>query len=581
VSTSDRLEFETAMVLDQALLDRMQDSLFFGLNMVADIETPDGFMRVSDGNQYVGSTFYEALAEFPTVRRTLGEWLNPALEFSTLEIAVSNVDGRFNKYIAGGANFDGWIGKTVQIRLGLRDVESTYFTIFSGRVTDVAGFQRDRSKIVLTARDRFDTASVKYPKTTLTKEAFPDLEDDKIGVVVPYVYGDWTVEVNANGASVPAFTVNGAHVDVLAGTANVSVLISENANRSFDTAKVYLQRSDKWYLFNAADITAVVDNRAFEIIQGSTIYADVIDPVTGIVTPEALTFQYQDSDKFWVQVKGKFLDSLAYSDNAVWIARDILITHGGLTSGDFAANWATYRDKSSPPESAIANIKARRWRQEPESAALDARQLLAQVRLEFSENQNLQFEITALHFDEFPDVSTINYSIRNWDVQTETFVPKLDDRNVWNRAKADYNYDPVINENAKQTPIFKNDAAIAQAKKDISKKVVFPDLYVKTDVENQLKEMLKVASGYSEFVDVVLTPRSVKKDIGQFVKINVQVGSTIFQDVPAMIRDIGYDPNGFRVPMKLWSFQMLPYTGYTPTYPATAVGGATATITQE
>lgn len=579
MSTSDRKEYESAMTLDQGLLDRMQDSLTFGLIMVADIETPTGFMRVSNENCYVGQVFYEALAEFPTVRRTLGDWLNPALEFSTLEIGVSNVDGRFNKFLAGGASFDGWIGKSVEVRLGLRDVASTYFTIFKGKVTDIGGFQRDRKKLVFTARDQFDSASVKYPKTTLTKASFPNLEDANIGAVLPYVYGDFTTQINLNGASVPAFAVNGLDSGVIAGTSNVNLYISENDNLLFDTAHVYVQRSDKWYLFNTGDITGVIGNRTFEIIQGSSINADVIDPITGLVTTESVVYVYADSDKFWTRVKGKDLG--AYSDNAVAIAKDILVTHGGVNPLAFAGSWATYQAKASPAESAVANIKARVWRQEPESALLDARQLLTQVRLEISVDQNLQFAVTALHLDEFPVPAAIAYSVRNWDVQSETFVPKLDERNVWNRARADYNFDPVINENSRQTSIYKNAAAIAQAKKQISKDIVFPNLYVATDVQAQLIEMLKIASGYSEFVDVVLTPRSVKKDIGQFIKISVQVGSTIFQDVPAMIRDIGYDPAGFRVPMKLWSFQMLPYTGYSPAYPATAVGGATATITQE
>jgi len=580
MGTSDRREYLTAMTLDQALLDRMQDALDFGLEVVADIQTPDGFMRVSDRNKYVGSTFYEALAEFPTVKRTLGEWLNPGLEFSTVEIGISNVDGRFNKYLAGGASFAGWLGKTVVVRLGLRDVASTYFPIFSGVVTDGGGFQRDKTKLTLVARDQFDGVNKQYPSTAVTLAVFPDIEDGLVNTVVPVVYGDYTVEVNASGAGIPAIPVNGADANVLAGTTDLQLLISENDNRDFKTDLVYVQRSDKFFLFLSAAVTGVTANRSFSIVQGGLVTAVVIDEVTGAPGTEDVTYQYQQGDKFWVQVKGKDLGA-GLSDNAVAIAKDILLTYGGVSVGALDANWTTYQNKAAPAQSAIASHKARSWRQDPESVLVEVLQLLEQVRLEAFVDANLKFKIRSLHFEDFPAVAAIPYTVRNWDVEQGTFNPKLDDRNVWNRAKADYNFDPVINANAKQTATFKNAAAIAQAAgKAISKKPVFPNLYEDATVVLHLKEMLKLASAYTEFVDVVLTPRSVKKDLGEFVTINVQIGSTIFTDVPAMIREIGYDPKGLRVPVKLWSFQMIPYDSYSPTY-AGIVGGSTAIITQE
>jgi hypothetical protein len=50
--------------------------------------------------------------------------------------------------------------------------------------------------------------------------------------------------------------------------------------------------------------------------------------------------------------------------------------------------------------------------------------------------------------------------------------------------------------------------------------------------------------------------------------------------VPALIREVGYDPDGIKIPLRLWSFQLLPFTGYTPGYAGT-VGGSTATIDEE
>lgn len=573
MASSDRRPYLSATTLDQALLDQMQDNLEFGLELVVDIQTPTGYIRASDRNKYVGSVFYEALLTFPIIKRTLGEWLNPGLEFSTLELALSNVDSRLNNFLPGGADFSGWIGKTLDVRLGLRDVSSTYFSIYKGTITDVGGFRRDTEKITLIGRDKFDTVNVEYPKTALTTLSFPNLEDSKVGTILPYIYGDWTEDLSAGGASVPAFVVNGAdvpaNVDVIDGNENLVLYISENANRSFDTSNVYVLRDDVFYQFDAADITGVLDNRAFELKQTGS---------GGVTVVDGSGYIYDASDQFFVRVEGKDLGSR--HNNAVWIARDILMTHGGLVSGDFAANWATLADKASPAESNIAGFKCRSWRQEPESALTDALQLLEQVRIEMAVDNAQKFRLYSLHLDDFPSLASIDYELKNWDIQKESFSPKLDDRNIWNRAKAEYRFDPFLNANSQTTPTYRNQGAITQAGKEISKKVIFPNLHKKADVILQLKEMLKMASGYSEFIDAVLTPRSVKKELGDFVKINVTIGSTQFTDVPAMIREIGYDPNGLRVPVKLWSFQMLPYPAYSPSYSG-IVGGSTATITEE
>jgi len=154
------------------------------------------------------------------------------------------------------------------------------------------------------------------------------------------------------------------------------------------------------------------------------------------------------------------------------------------------------------------------------------------------------------------------------------------DRNNFNRAKGSYNFLPSKNENFNETAVFKNPAAISQAGKEISKRVVFPNLYVQSDVDNQLKELLKLASSYLEVIDCSLTWRSMLLDIGEFVKINVNIQGAEFNEVPAMVREIGYDPAGIKIPVKMWSFQMTPFPNYNPGFSG-IVGGYQANITQE
>lgn len=574
MANSNRKPYLTSLVLDQDFLDESHDNLVNQLELIVIIETPTGFIRGSDRNKYVGENFYRALLTFPVIRRTVGEFLAPTIELSSLSLNLNNVDGSLNNILPAGDNFDGWINKTVEVQLGLRDVAATYTTIFDGRITEEGGLKRTINSVEINARDQFDKLSVSFPTAVLKKPApFAYLEDDLANTIIPIIYGDWTTNVEPNLASIPAYPLNGANPLVNGDTdhsENLDLIISDNDNVSFDTSEVYLRRGESAWRFAAADITNVTANRRFEIIQDSLNMT--------AVTPDTVDepYEYSTGDEILVKVQGKDLG--AYDDNPVWIARDILITYAGMTAGEFDANWATFRDKASPAESNIAGTKCRVWLQEPQEALQYALSLLEQVRLEAFIDRNLKLKIASLHFDDF--VAAPTHKIRNFDIEEGSFQPQIDERNNFNRTRGLYNFLPNRSENLNQTAFYRNDAAITQAGKEISKGLVFPNLYEAATVENQVKETLKITSGYIEHLVFNATWRSLLLDIGDFVSIDVKIQGTQFDEVPAMIREIGYDPAGIKIPMKVWSFQMLPFTGYTPGYNGT-VGGESASITEE
>jgi hypothetical protein len=312
------------------------------------------------------------------------------------------------------------------------------------------------------------------------------------------------------------------------------------------------------------DISVGAGNKQFQVTQnGSSVI-------------EGAPYQFGEGDQFWVRVKGPTLSG--YLDNPVEQAKDLLKTYGGLVDLDFDANWATYRDKATPAQSAIASIKSRVWIQESTSLIEYALSILEQVRLEAFVDRNQKMKLVALHFEDFE--AAPSFMIRNWDVERETFRPQLDDRINFNRAQGVFDLEPVIGEEGRKTPIYRNQGAITQAGKPISKALVFPNLYKEADVVNQVTEMIRLASAYSEQISLNLTWRALLKDLGDFVGVNVQIGSVTFDDIPAMIRSIGYNPNGLKLEARLWSFQMCPFPGWAPAY-AGVVGGYNATITQE
>lgn len=656
MSSVDRQPYLTATVLDQAKLDECQDSLVNQLEAVVDILAPDGsYIRASDRNKYVDGVFYEALLNFPTITRTLGDWLTTGIEFSELRLEISNADGRFSKYAPGGTSHASWIGGSVEVRIGLRDVGSTYFTVFKGAISQVNGFGRTTGSIQLSARDTFNKLSKPFPNVIFGKTYWPKIDDSISGEFIPLVWGDWTTQVNPLvGASVPGAVVNGTdplvepekskdvtitiaspavltqyrhgydnndkveletdgtlpsgfstgveYYIVGAGTSsfglatslggsaistsgtqsgthrikpstlstavyrNIKCVVSENANTFFDSGNVYVKRGELSYRIDTQDVANVnSDKNFFEVLQN-----------TGRTFIGADRYKYASGDLFFCRVKGKALSG--YNDNIVWMARDVLTTYGGLITGDFDSNWNTYRDKATPAQSAIANIKARIWIKEPQTAIEYALSLLQQVRLETFVTKQFTFKLNALHFEDFN--AAPGFTIRNWDIERNSLKIAIDDRNNFNRVKGAFSFLPDKGEEAFFTSIYRNNAAIADTGVAVSKQVSFPNLYIQTDVENQIQEVLRLSTSYFEIIDANFTWRSLLKEPGDFVLLTVTIGRATFDNVPCMIRSVTYEPKGLRVTLKLWSLQMTPFPGYTPGYAGTT-GGYNASLTVE
>lgn len=566
MSSSDRRQYLTSTVINQEFLDNCHDNLENKLELVVDIESPTGFIRASDRPKYVDGVFYENRLKFPVIGRTVGEWLSTEIEFSVLKLELNNSDQRYNDFLPGGANYSGFIGKTVEVKLGLRDVGSTYQTIFKGTISDIGGFARTQKSLLITARDDYESLQVSIPQTVLTQNVFPNITDSSAGLGAPIIYGDWTVHGNpqTNNASVPAYIVNG-QAALGFPLVEIEMFVSANDLSFFDTSGVWLHRGDSYYNLSSLDINTgfFANERQFKIIQDS-----------GNSLIEGSNFVLEDGDEFFVKVKGKDLG--IYDDNIVWQARDLLTTYAGVASLDFDANWETFRDKNSPAESSISTIKSRIWLQEQQTVLQYVLSMLEQVRLEMFISKNLKLKLNSLHFEDF--VASPTSRLDAFDIERDSLLPQLDVRNNFNLAQGVYSFLPDINENAFRTSKFKNQAAITQQVNEISKEVTFPNLYEIADVNNQLKEILKLASAAYEHVEMNLTWRSLLLDIGDFVSLDVKIGSTIYESVPCMIREIGYDPNGIKLPVRLWSFQVVPFPGYSAA--SGSVGGQTATITE-
>jgi hypothetical protein len=637
MSTRDRFPYESATVLNQDLLNSSHDNLTCKLEAGVEITAPDGsIIRASDRNKYIGGDFYEALTNFPDIKRSVGEWLGGGLEFPELTIEISNADGRFNKFLPGGSDFAGWIGRQVRLRVGLGEAASTYFTVFNGKVSEVGGFGRTVKSIVIRARDNLETVNKSFPVAVFDDVTFNKADDSLWGKKIPLIYGDWTTQVTPGGASVPALVTNGLDPivngrelnctvsgavftfnnhrlnvgDVLEITQSTAPGISASATAQTVSAVAVNEfqltgvsssgsgqvsvKKHSTQSFRPVTATIAVNNLTFlgtvfllrqekfyQVPSGLVTAGSGLKNVT--IAQDNSSFQIDSSnwlfdtgDLFYVLCKGKDLG--AYDDNIIEQAKDILKTFGGVTDSDFDTSWATYRDKSTPSQSAVASIKSRVWIQEEQNAMEYALSMLEQVRLEPFVNRSLKFDLNSLHFEDWPAVPS--YVVQNWDLEKGKFEPRIDERNNFNRSGGVYGFLPILSENGFRTATFRNNAAISQAGKEISKFVVFPNLYVRAQVEDQVKEVLKLASAYREEIFCNLTFRALLQDIGDFVRLEVDISAAKFLAVPCMIRDVGYQPGTLNLSFRFWSMAMVPFGSYNPGNTGT-VGGQFATITKE
>lgn len=574
MGSKDRRPYETATALDQSLLNECAGNLVCDLRMICTIDVPPGSfptdtLYLSDRNMVVGEHFYSARVTFPKIKRTVGEILTPIVKFSTQTITVNNSDGYFNSILPGGDAYDSFINRRVKISVGLAEIQSTYDNnvIFEGFITEVGGFARAMDSFTIVARDRFDDLNTSFPNEAFSASEFPNIDDSLLGKLKPLIIGDWTVKVEeSKGSSIPALIVNKLDPNMNGETANSNNLqcfISSNTNRVFDSSSVVLVRSSIAYQIDSSDITNInANNNSFEIIQN------------GSTTIESSAYVYKSSDKFYCRVEGVSIDgSNTYADNAVEQARWILVNYGNATN--FSSNWNTLRDKSSPAQSAIFDIKSRVYISKAEKALTYALSLLEQIRCEAFINRSQQIDIATNHWEDFDDdPSTI---VVDYDLERKSLRPAISDRNNINKISGFYNFLPDLKENYQSTPLFKNQASIDQSK-EITKGLVFANLYIDTDVNNQVIEYLKFTSAFREDISMFVTWKFILTELDSWLKLAGGTGGTIYDGVPIRVRDIIFDSKGMKIGIKAFSYQMMPFGLWDGGYPGT-VGGQNAVIT--
>jgi hypothetical protein len=562
VADMRRRYYQNATTFDQTFLDQTSIAQETEINFICTVSLPEGgSLRLSDKPIYVGGQFYEGRIKVPTVERKISELLAPSLTFSEFEIEISNVDGKYNEYLIGGEKYVSFFGEEVVLRAGAGNDSANYLTIFRGFVHYEGAVERGSKSIRLRARDEFESLNKTVPLPLINSVDFPSAPQDSIGKMIPFVLGDW--ETGVNTIATTSTEIDGQKVLTRAPDNFFGGIVGYNVGGGFfvfsigtytpdNISQCYIKRSDSLLECNFAAAPQVA--AGYWVVSVSSLKGE----------SGSVTYAYQQGDVAVIAVKVPYA-GLQY-DNPVRQAREILGVLGGLDSADFDESWSVIEAKNTPPQSAIASIKSRVWIGNDKQTALEAAiGLLKQVRLDGFIAKNRKFKLTTLHPEDFPQLTLIP-RVSQLHVIESTIRPELDRRNYFNAGAAFYAYTPVVDKTMRQTVKKTNANSVTKSGKEIAKAIDFPNLYIESDVINQLEEFVRFYSAGLEYVNTSLSWVHLLRDLGEFLLVSFEVGSVSFDGVPMMIRSFSVDPTTASAQVVMISFANFPFPEYQPPY---------------
>ncbi len=538
-------------------------------------------LRFADRPKYVGNDFYEGRARFPIVKRTLGELQSPSLQFSQLEVQLANMDGFYNVYLDSGASYFSFIGASLEIKLGLRDVSGSFVTIFEGVIPEEDGFSVSRELLTVRANDSFTNLNKKSPLPYINATDFPSAPEDSIGKIIPMVLGDWEagynvtadaavyqVQESAVTKNVRVDTPNGLYGGTIGYYVGGGNFVFSIGSYTPDTiSDVHIKRGN--YLLKA-NFNATPQNTAgyWSVDVTSLVESDNVG---------AITYVYQNGDVALIKVKVPY--AVGDYSNPIELAEQILFTLGDLSSGDLdSTSWTALKTKSTPAQSDFTTLNARLWIADQTDTVLGlVLSLLEQFRVEMFVDANGKLKLSTLHPEDFPDPDDCD-RIEQIELDEESVKIKADERTFLNQAYINYAFTPATKKTELTTVQKKNQNSIDKSGKVVAKIIDCPWIYVESDAVYQLIEFVRLYSAGLKYIECTTAWVHILRDLGNFVSFNYSIGSLDYDNKPMQIRDVGIDPSNGSVQFRLLSFANFGYANYAPSNEARFLSSDDQTI---
>lgn len=548
--------YDESTSITQDFLDKTFSYGETKLQAVCEITNGSNIIKVSSIPKYVGDSFYEGRAALPVIKKTLGSFLNPTFQFEDTSISVSNVDGSLNKYFIGGSSYNTFIGSQIIFKLGISDISSSYIEVFKGEIKNQNGVDQNKDIIQFNAQNILTNYNRTLDLPQITSSTFPSAPADVIGKKIPVVIGDWTVgcnvvltgsyKVNVSGTDYDAetYTTNNFYGGIIGYYIGNGYFIFATGNYTPSTiSNAWLKRGDK--------LLAVNFNSTAQVVGG--YYTCLITTIkkSGGGT---ISYSYEQGDELVISV------SIGSDDNAVSQAKKLMTDILSLSSTLFGSTWNTLSSKSTPSQSAITSIKSRVWFGDDSTSLLEyINSMLIQVRLKLFVDKNGLFQLFSLHFEDWPSTSSIR-KIDKFQVIEQSLKINLDEQNFICGANANYSFTPVANSTMLKTILKTNTTSkTAIGGTNILKTIDFPNLYVQSDVDNQITEIVRLFSFPLEYLTISTAWTGLLDDIGDFINIDIQLNGINYSNVPCVILEKSVNLQTFQIDYKLLSLNGFSY----------------------
>jgi len=254
-----------------------------------------------------------------------------------------------------------------------------------------------------------------------------------------------------------------------------------------------------------------------------------------------------------------FNEDAGIDDNPGFIARDLLQTLAGKTTGDFDLLW------NQVSRVDLSNFKGRLVINKKSTIIKEIHEFLIQ----FNTNFYIRFGRFSLFHINFTNFTTGGEPIREGDIKLESFQPKRESNQYFNSAVAEntknhFTGKSVLSDNYIST------SGVELAGQEIQRTLKLPGVYRRTDLDTLIPLFVRLAAADPEFVDMTVGFRFLFVQPSVFFNINFadfikpEKTGKRFDNIPCFVRKITMDLNTMEFGLKVWSLGTTRFSGFEP-----------------
>lgn len=207
-------------------------------------------------------------------------------------------------------------------------------------------------------------------------------------------------------------------------------------------------------------------------------------------------------------------------------------------------------------------IVTRIWLGDSKQNVLDVTSgLLKCCLIDMFVNRDLKIAFSSMWPRDWPDTSQMS-QINQYDIIEDSISVSSEPRIFMTTGQANYSWNAWLNSAGLTTKKRKNFNAESKTGRSISKEFDLPNLYKEKDAIDVLETYIRLSSASLVTIKMEVGWIHLLKDLGEFVTLNITLGSLNFQRVPCQIRRVSILPNVCGSELELVCFINFSYDGF-------------------